>query len=91
MQEVDELRAEAEARGVKVDGRWGVDRLRAEIEAAQPVDKPDEGEGQVDEPDEDESAEDGSDEDGSTEDEPNVRRAGGHVDRGDGRGWVLEE
>lgn len=29
-----DLRAEAEAAGVKVDGRWGVDRLREEIAAA---------------------------------------------------------
>ena len=32
--ELDQLRAEAEAAGVKVDGRWGADRLREEIEAA---------------------------------------------------------
>lgn len=29
-----ELRAQAEALGVKVDGRWGLDRLHAEIAAA---------------------------------------------------------
>ena len=32
--DLDALRAEAEAAGVKVDGRWGADRLREEIEAA---------------------------------------------------------
>ena len=32
--ELAQLRAEAEAAGVKVDGRWGADRLREEIEAA---------------------------------------------------------
>lgn len=33
-EDVDALRAEAEALGVKVDGRWGYDRLRDEIDAA---------------------------------------------------------
>jgi len=33
--ELEELRAEAEAAGVKVDGRWGADRLREEIAAAE--------------------------------------------------------
>jgi hypothetical protein len=37
--ELDQLRAEAEAAGVKVDGRWGVDRLREEIAAAQETGK----------------------------------------------------
>lgn len=32
--ELAQLRAEAEAAGVKVDGRWGADRLREEIAAA---------------------------------------------------------
>lgn len=32
--ELDHLREQAEAAGVKVDGRWGADRLREEIEAA---------------------------------------------------------
>ena len=32
--DLDALRADAEAAGVKVDGRWGADRLREEIEAA---------------------------------------------------------
>ena len=32
--ELVDLRAEAEAAGVKVDGRWGADRLREEIAAA---------------------------------------------------------
>jgi hypothetical protein len=32
--ELEQLRAEAEALGVKVDKRWGADRLRAEIAAA---------------------------------------------------------
>ena len=31
--ELDDLREEAEAAGVKVDGRWGADRLREEIAA----------------------------------------------------------
>jgi hypothetical protein len=31
--DLDALRAQAEALGVKVDGRWGVDRLREEIAA----------------------------------------------------------
>lgn len=29
--DLDELRAQAEDRGIKVDGRWGADRLREEI------------------------------------------------------------
>jgi hypothetical protein len=33
--DLDTLRAEAEAAGVKVDGRWGHDRLREEIAAAE--------------------------------------------------------
>ena len=65
--ELEVLQAEAEALGIKVDGRWGVDRLRSEIEAAQPDDEPD-----------DELA-------------PVVHRAGGHINYGDGRGWVVEE
>lgn len=34
--ELDALRAKAEAMGVKVDGRWGADRLREAIAAAAP-------------------------------------------------------
>jgi hypothetical protein len=33
--EIGQLRADAEAAGVKVDRRWGADRLREEISAAQ--------------------------------------------------------
>lgn len=33
--DVEQLRAEAEALGVRVDRRWGAERLRAEIEQAQ--------------------------------------------------------
>lgn len=32
--DIDALRAEAEKAGVKVDGRWGADKLREEIAAA---------------------------------------------------------
>jgi hypothetical protein len=32
--DVDALRALAEELGIKVDGRWGADRLQAEIDAA---------------------------------------------------------
>ncbi len=34
VEDIDQLRAAAEAAGVKVDGRWGVDRLREEIAVA---------------------------------------------------------
>jgi len=34
-EDLDELRAQAEAAGVKVDGRWGAERLKSEIEAAE--------------------------------------------------------
>lgn len=34
LDEKDQLRAELEAAGVEVDGRWGLKRLRAEAEAA---------------------------------------------------------
>ena len=33
--DLDALRADAEAAGVKVDGRWGADRLREEIDHAE--------------------------------------------------------
>ena len=33
--DLDQLRADAEAKGVKVDGRWGADRLREEIAKAE--------------------------------------------------------
>ena len=32
---IDDLREQAKALGIKVDGRWSVDRLAAEIEKAQ--------------------------------------------------------
>lgn len=31
---IDDLRAQAEAKGIKVDGRWSIARLQAEIEKA---------------------------------------------------------
>jgi hypothetical protein len=34
MTELEDLQREAEAVGVKVDGRWGVERLQAEIDLA---------------------------------------------------------
>ena len=37
--ELAQLRADAEAAGVKVDGRWGADRLREEIQAAEAADE----------------------------------------------------
>ena len=74
--ELATLRAEAEAAGVKVDGRWGVDRLRSELEAAQPDAEEDPSESMESEPEAESDT---------------VHRAGGWVDRGDGRGWVLEE
>lgn len=74
--ELDELRAEAEALGVAVDGRWGVDRLRDEIAAA----KADDDDGDQAEAAEVEDAPEG---DG--------KRAGGWVNRDDGNGWVLED
>jgi len=33
--ELEELRGRAEALGIEVDGRWGVQRLRGEIEATE--------------------------------------------------------
>lgn len=33
-EDLDALRAEAEAAGVRIDKRWGADRLREEIESA---------------------------------------------------------
>lgn len=33
-EDLDALRAEAESRGVKVDGRWGAQRLQDEIDSA---------------------------------------------------------
>ncbi len=41
--DLDDLRAQAEAVGVKVDKRWGADRLRSEIDAAQQTESEDEG------------------------------------------------
>ncbi len=73
--ELDELRAEAEELGVAVDGRWGVDRLRDEIDAA----KADNDDGA--------QADDGEVEETPTED---GKRAGGWVNHDDGAGWVLE-
>jgi hypothetical protein len=83
--ELETLRAEAEALGIAVDGRWGEARLRDEIAAAQP-DSPSSvaSDGDPPAPEGAPQAEDG-------ESEPAVLRAGGHVDRGDGRGWMLEE
>lgn len=78
--ELAALRAEAEAAGVKIDGRWGADRLRSEIESAQPSPA---GAGETDPPESMDLA---------GEPAPDVvYRAGGWVDRGDGRGWELEE
>jgi hypothetical protein len=34
-EDADSLTARAEAVGLKVDGRWGLDRLQAEVEAAE--------------------------------------------------------
>lgn len=98
MDELDALRAEAEALGIKVDGRWGVDRLRAEVSAARPAedDEPDD-----DEPGDDDQGDDELDADDELEESyspvtslepelPRPFRAGGHVNHGDGRGWVLE-
>lgn len=79
--EIEELRAQAEALGVTVDGRWGTDRLRSEIEAAQP-DPAD------DEPADDDATGDEPADDDATDDEPAAYRAGGYVNSGDG--WVLE-
>lgn len=83
-EELDDLRAEAEELGVKVDRRWGAERLREEIAAARRDD---------DEPDDDGDLEvnDLDEPDESDEHAPPVLRAGGHIDRGDGRGWVVEQ
>jgi hypothetical protein len=35
MTELEDLQAEAEALGVKVDGRWGAERLQTEIDLAE--------------------------------------------------------
>ena len=77
--ELEELRAEAEELGVAVDGRWGADRLREEIDKALDAE---EASGAVDQADEAE-----------TVDEPkgDGKRAGGWVNRDDGAGWVLED
>ncbi len=124
--DIDELRARAEALGVKVDRRWGVDRLKAAIADAQPVDElagddladelehdqADElaGDDEHDQADGDPPGTPGGDEPagggsmgdsgGHTDadeldelaelDTPTPIRHGGHVNHGDGRGWVLD-
>ena len=96
MGEVEDLQAEAEALGVKVDGRWGVDRLRSEMEAAQPEGGDGDGDLDVGVGDDlaggDSADLDGvlveSDGDGA-DSTPAAHRAGGYVNHGDG--WVLEE
>jgi hypothetical protein len=84
------LQREAEALGIKVDGRWGVDRLRAEIDAA--------AADETDEPEPEEAPADDEPDEAAADDEPEPEtdestalRAGGHIDRGDGRGWMLEQ
>lgn len=78
--ELEALRAEAAALGVAVDGRWGEARLCDEIAAvvnagAAPADAQENSEG----PD-----------DVLAPMEAPYVRAGGHIDRGDGRGWMPE-
>ncbi len=87
MDELDALRAEAAALGVKVDGRWGVDRLKAEVSAAQRSARMVRGAPDVVGPVVPLEATLGDLED----DEPPYMRAGGHINRGDGLGWVVEE
>jgi hypothetical protein len=98
--EHDKLRREAEDLGVEVDGRWGVDRLRAEIDAAKADPDPEDDDPNADPEDDavfdEEREHPGTGEEmtpveGDTlEPEPaQVHRAGGWVDYGDGRGWVL--
>jgi hypothetical protein len=80
---IDDLEARAERVGLKVDGRWGPDRLREEVEAAEaaaavPPAEP----GAPLDSDITDTEPDGSDA---------GYRAGGHIDRGDGKGWMVEE
>jgi hypothetical protein len=81
---IDDLEARAEHVGLKVDGRWGPDRLREEVEAAEaaaavPPAEP----GAPIEEDSDIT---------DTDEAPDAGyRAGGHIDRGDGKGWMVEE
>lgn len=84
--ELEALRAEAEALGVTVDGRWGEARLREEIAAASSS-TGDEVEPEVEPADSDS----GDVEESSPESVDEYIRAGGHIDRGDGKGWMLEE
>jgi len=91
---IDDLETRAERVGLKVDGRWGVDRLREEVEVAEaaaavppaePVgsDVPLKDSDNTDtEPELDET---------SLDEWVDAIRAGGHIDRGDGRGWMVEE
>jgi hypothetical protein len=82
--EVERLRRAAETLGVKVDRRWGADRLRQEIAALEPD--------MVEQPETstvDEAQQPTADETPPAEGFP--RRAGGHIDRGDGRGWEVEK
>jgi len=94
-EEYAELQARAEAVELTVDGRWGVARLREEVEAAEAAmpgveeatpaeirDAPIEDEtGEFDEPPLERMDKTDTD----------ATRAGGHIDRGDGRGWMVEE
>lgn len=134
--ELAQLQAEAEALGIKVDGRWGAERLRTEIEVAAEVKRreleawqaaaggehhpppdekasetgpdstlgqdpgdpdvpvagaPDAQEGAQDEPELTEDEAIAALEDERDDDLPTPIRAGGHIDYGDGRGWVIEE
>lgn len=85
--ELQALRAEAERLGIVVDGRWGESRIRDEmadrlagVMTVRFGDEPD-TEDVGDEPDDDEPG----------EPETSAVRAGGHIDRGDGRGWMVED
>lgn len=97
-EELADLRAEAQAAGIKVDGRWGVERLRAEIALVRGdtihdvrvLDEP-AAEGEQDAGPDSVEPEDEQPEDEPEEAETTVHRAGGHIDRGDGRGWVIEQ
>lgn len=94
--ELEGLRAEAEAAGVKVDGRWGADRLREEIdqrrselEAWQAAER---GEHHPQAADDDEGDDPEVEPDSEPEPEPESGpeplRAGGHINRHDGKGWM---